>query len=214
MIRATGGCIHCFHQNCMKSLIRSRARKGIYEVVPCPICRLPFFAPSSWNMQMKNSSSSNSDPREITTNANANRTNFIAGVGTTNMEPTAGSTASPSNSDINEASRTENAISVPASASLPSSSTSAEQETPQPIIKRDRSNCGTHQPNAVKKKNPKENFNPDGSFVVGSKTNDSTLPERTPTRTQTGKKRKGKRKSKKSQKGYRGKFDDDRNNET
>lgn len=198
VIRATGGCIHYFHKNCMKSLIRSRARKGIYEVVPCPICRLPFFAPSSWNMQVKtNSSSSNSAPREITTDANANPTNEIGGVGRGNMEPTVGTTASPS-SDNNEASSTENAISVPASASLPSSSTSAEQETSQPIMKRDRSTFGTHQPNAVK--NPKEDdFNPDG---------DSTLPERTPIRTQTEKKRKGKRKSKKDKKGHGAKVGD------
>jgi hypothetical protein len=41
-------CRHVYHDKCMKSFIKTKARKGIY-VIPCPCCRQDFFNLKNWN---------------------------------------------------------------------------------------------------------------------------------------------------------------------
>jgi hypothetical protein len=41
-------CRHVYHHKCMRSFIKTKARKGIYDI-PCPCCRQDFFNIQNWN---------------------------------------------------------------------------------------------------------------------------------------------------------------------
>eukprot|EP00526_Cylindrotheca_closterium_P012290 CAMPEP_0113637458 /NCGR_PEP_ID=MMETSP0017_2-20120614/19608_1 /TAXON_ID=2856 /ORGANISM="Cylindrotheca closterium" /LENGTH=476 /DNA_ID=CAMNT_0000548489 /DNA_START=263 /DNA_END=1693 /DNA_ORIENTATION=+ /assembly_acc=CAM_ASM_000147 len=185
VILATGGCSHYFHKNCMKSLIRSRARKSIYEVVPCPICRLSFFAPTTWNSQVElvdllESSGGGSGSGRNTNNNTINTTTNGAVLLGTRTTTTMSSEEEEGQGD-EEAPSTENVvISVPAepaaSASLPlSSQTTASSSLEQ----RDNNNSRTHKSAAAAatntKKNPKEDFSANDSFVAVNSTTGPTI---------------------------------------
>jgi len=166
VVCATGGCSHYFHKTCMESLIRSRVRKGDYEVVPCPICRLPFFAPTSWNLQLTLGSHMSGNTSSTIASTSGTITDMIAmedaegGAALTAASTNVGttSTTNDGNTSGGETCSTENDFSVPSS-SLPTDTESSFLQTTMPSNGRDSTSNSA---------NLKEDLKADDSFVSTS----------------------------------------------
>lgn len=66
-------CGHLFHSRCMKSFIKTKARKGMYDI-PCPCCRQDFFdsVVLSQEEEDEESSTLSDDANETTTDEQNN----------------------------------------------------------------------------------------------------------------------------------------------
>lgn len=168
VIRASGGCSHYFHKNCMKSLIRSRARKNVYEVVPCPICRVPFFVQRNWNLQVSTGTGDRSGNHR-----NHHHKRTMVGVGTNSRTSTISSDGETTTFN------TEHARSVVPESSSASESASGSalpsSQASRPVQATATAAASPERDNSTKRANPKEDFNANDSYVNDNESGATTL---------------------------------------